>query len=65
MTPRGGKRPGTGPKPKPVEEKASQLTIKLIPSEKMLIREGASRLNLSQSRLIVEAVRAYLADREA
>ena len=57
---RGGKREGAG-RPNLIEgETAKPFAVKLPPSEADMIRAGAADLGVSQARLIVEAVKAYL-----
>jgi hypothetical protein len=60
---RGGQRSGAGRKTLVEGEDTKSFSIKVAVSEAAMIREGAERLDVSQSRLVVEAVREYLAAR--
>ena len=59
MTPRSGPRAGGRP-PKPPGEKAKRQTFALTPDTLLLIKQGASRLDVSQAKLIDLAIRAYM-----
>ena len=56
---RGGARPGSGPKPKPQEEKSVSFIVSCTRDELAKINAAAERAGVPRSRLILEAVKDY------
>jgi metal-responsive CopG/Arc/MetJ family transcriptional regulator len=58
--PRGGYRPGSGPKPLPPEEKAQRGTFTLSPDLFRKLEAHAKETGKSRSKLVEEALRKFL-----
>ena len=54
--PRGGKRPGAGPKPLPPGLKKTTISIAVAPSDEVWLREKANDWQLSLSAVIALAI---------